>query len=131
SARSTIQRAGRSFTEPAGLLRSSFAQISAPRLGERRPSRTSGVLPTRSSTPSKILSSTPRARPRNSGHFKSGSGRRLSRAGARSGIGSMATRSDPRHEGPKPPFPKQEQPAPGAEAPMRPAPDHGEESYVG
>ena len=43
----------------------------------------------------------------------------------------MSTRADPRREGPKPPFPKQQQPSPGAEAPMRPAPDHGEESYVG
>jgi NAD(P)-dependent dehydrogenase (short-subunit alcohol dehydrogenase family) len=38
---------------------------------------------------------------------------------------------DPREQGPKPPFPKQEQPPPGSEAQMRPRPDYGEESYKG
>ncbi|WP_420135509.1 SDR family oxidoreductase [Rhodopseudomonas sp.] len=32
---------------------------------------------------------------------------------------------------PKPPFPKQQQPMPGATAAMRPRPDHGESSYKG
>lgn len=43
----------------------------------------------------------------------------------------MATLSDPRKEGPTPPFPEQKQAHPGTEARMRPAADHGEESYVG
>jgi NAD(P)-dependent dehydrogenase (short-subunit alcohol dehydrogenase family) len=38
---------------------------------------------------------------------------------------------DPREAGPKPPFPKQKQKAPGVEREMVPRPDHGEESYVG
>ena len=38
---------------------------------------------------------------------------------------------DPRNQYPKPPFPKQPQPAPGMAAQMDPVPDHGEESYVG
>ena len=38
---------------------------------------------------------------------------------------------DPREEGPKPPFAKQEQQHPGSEAQMSPAPDFGEQSYVG
>lgn len=38
---------------------------------------------------------------------------------------------DPRTQYPKPPFPKQPQPAPGLVAKMEPAPDHGETSYVG
>lgn len=32
---------------------------------------------------------------------------------------------------PRPPFPGQKQPAPGATAPMDPVPDHGEKTYVG
>jgi NAD(P)-dependent dehydrogenase (short-subunit alcohol dehydrogenase family) len=38
---------------------------------------------------------------------------------------------DPRSAGPRPPFPKQQQPAPGKTASLDPRPDHGEESYVG
>lgn len=38
---------------------------------------------------------------------------------------------DPRSQYPKPPFPKQPQPAPGLVAKMEPRPDHGEESYNG
>lgn len=38
---------------------------------------------------------------------------------------------DPRSAGPRPPFPKQQQPAPGKTALLDPRPDHGEESYVG
>ena len=38
---------------------------------------------------------------------------------------------DPRKQYPKPPFPKQPQPAPGLAMKMDPAPDHGETSYVG
>lgn len=38
---------------------------------------------------------------------------------------------DPRGQYPKPPFPKQSQPAPGLVKKMEPKPDHGEESYVG
>lgn len=38
---------------------------------------------------------------------------------------------DPRYQYPKPPFPKQPQPAPGLVAKMDPRPDHGEESYRG
>src|SRR5436190_14310304 len=34
-------------------------------------------------------------------------------------------------EYPKPPFPKQKQPMPGATGKMNPAPDHGETSYKG
>lgn len=34
---------------------------------------------------------------------------------------------DPREQYPKPPFPKQPQPAPGLAQRMDPAPDHGEE----
>jgi NAD(P)-dependent dehydrogenase (short-subunit alcohol dehydrogenase family) len=37
---------------------------------------------------------------------------------------------DPR-EGPQPPFPEQQQPAPGSEAELRPQADHGEEGYRG
>lgn len=43
----------------------------------------------------------------------------------------MAQMIDPRKDGAKPPYPKQTQPHPGTESEMRPAPDHGEESYVG
>lgn len=38
---------------------------------------------------------------------------------------------DPRAQYPKPPFPKQPQPAPGLVSKMQPQPDHGETSYVG
>lgn len=38
---------------------------------------------------------------------------------------------DPRDQYPKPPFPKQPQPAPGLAAKMEPRPDHGETSYKG
>ena len=39
--------------------------------------------------------------------------------------------SDPRSRGPRPPFPRQQQPAPGETARLEPIPDHGESSYVG
>ena len=40
--------------------------------------------------------------------------------------------SDPREAGPRPPYPgDQQQPRPGLTSKMTPAPDHGEESYVG
>ena len=38
---------------------------------------------------------------------------------------------DPREQYPKPPFPKQPQPAPGLASHMQPRPDHGETSYRG
>ena len=38
---------------------------------------------------------------------------------------------DPRHQYPRPPFPRQPQGAPGLAAKMDPQPDHGEISYVG
>lgn len=38
---------------------------------------------------------------------------------------------DPRDAGPKPPFPAQQQSAPGTDAAMSPPADHGEESYLG
>jgi len=41
------------------------------------------------------------------------------------------TMQDPRHQYPKPPFPKQPQPVPGLAAQMDPKPDHGETSYKG
>ncbi|MDO6414112.1 SDR family oxidoreductase [Sphingomonas sp. BIUV-7] len=41
------------------------------------------------------------------------------------------TMQDPRDQYPRPPFPKQPQPAPGLAAEMDPKPDHGEESYRG
>ena len=40
-------------------------------------------------------------------------------------------RIDPRTAGPQPPYPEQEQDAPGTEAAMTPRADHGEESYRG
>ena len=40
-------------------------------------------------------------------------------------------RIDPRTAGPQPPYPEQEQAAPGTEAAMTPRADHGEESYRG
>jgi len=39
--------------------------------------------------------------------------------------------TDPRSAGPRPPFPKQQQPAPGTTAQLDPVPDHGERSYRG
>jgi NAD(P)-dependent dehydrogenase (short-subunit alcohol dehydrogenase family) len=39
--------------------------------------------------------------------------------------------ADPKQKGPTPPFPKQEQQAPGTEQAMEPRPDHGETSYKG
>jgi len=41
------------------------------------------------------------------------------------------TMQDPRHQYPAPPFPRQEQERPGLVNKMKPAPDHGEESYSG
>ena len=38
---------------------------------------------------------------------------------------------DPRSAGPRPPFPKQQQPAPGETQALEPVPDHGEKSYRG
>src|SRR5688572_487779 len=49
SAPSTIESAGRSFTEPAGLLPSSFARRVLEVLPGMRCRRTSGVLPTKCS----------------------------------------------------------------------------------
>jgi NAD(P)-dependent dehydrogenase (short-subunit alcohol dehydrogenase family) len=39
--------------------------------------------------------------------------------------------TDPRSAGPRPPFPQQQQPAPGKTAKLDPVPDHGEQSYHG
>jgi NAD(P)-dependent dehydrogenase (short-subunit alcohol dehydrogenase family) len=44
---------------------------------------------------------------------------------------SSSKGTDPRDDGPNPPFPKQQQHAPGSEAEMEPRPDYGESSYVG
>jgi hypothetical protein len=41
------------------------------------------------------------------------------------------TMQDPREQYPKPPFPKQPQPAPGLTRKLDPPADHGEESYKG
>lgn len=41
------------------------------------------------------------------------------------------TMQDPREQYPKPPFPRQPQPAPGLAQRMKPSPDHGEKSYIG
>jgi hypothetical protein len=49
SAASTIRIAMRSFTEPPGLRYSTFASTRGPSGSTTRPSRTRGVLPTRSS----------------------------------------------------------------------------------
>src|ERR1043166_6030040 len=38
---------------------------------------------------------------------------------------------DPRHRGPKPPHPAQQQEPPGLESEMDPKPDHGEDTYKG
>ena len=43
----------------------------------------------------------------------------------------LTTMQDPRHQYPRPPFPKQPQKVPGLDAKMTPQADHGEESYVG
>ena len=43
----------------------------------------------------------------------------------------LTTMQDPRHQYPRPPFPKQPQKVPGLDAKMKPAADHGEDSYVG
>lgn len=43
----------------------------------------------------------------------------------------MATTENPMEQGPRPPFPKQQQALPGSEAQMQPRPDHGEASYRG
>jgi len=43
----------------------------------------------------------------------------------------MANTTDPREAGAKPPYPEQEQTAPGLEAEMDPRPDYGEQSYQG
>jgi NAD(P)-dependent dehydrogenase (short-subunit alcohol dehydrogenase family) len=40
-------------------------------------------------------------------------------------------RKDPRSAGPRPPFPKQQQPSPGRTAELDPPADHGEDSYRG
>src|SRR5688500_9046558 len=39
--------------------------------------------------------------------------------------------NNPAEKHPQPPFPKQDQPAPGIEDKLRPQADHGEESYKG
>src|SRR5690242_5450211 len=52
SACSTMNSAGRSFTEPVGLRSSSFAQSRTSGDGESRGSPTSGVFPTESSSES-------------------------------------------------------------------------------
>jgi NAD(P)-dependent dehydrogenase (short-subunit alcohol dehydrogenase family) len=44
---------------------------------------------------------------------------------------STATRTDPKPQGPQPPFPPQQQSHPGTEREMRPQADHGEKSYRG
>lgn len=43
----------------------------------------------------------------------------------------MTTTENPTERGPQPPFPKQEQDAPGLEQEMEPRPDYGEDSYEG
>ena len=43
----------------------------------------------------------------------------------------QTTKQDPTSQYPQPPFPRQPQDAPGSIHQMTPAPDHGEESYVG
>jgi NAD(P)-dependent dehydrogenase (short-subunit alcohol dehydrogenase family) len=46
-------------------------------------------------------------------------------------MSTMYTPQDPIHQYPNPPFPPQQQSAPGDVHEMDPAPDHGEKSYVG
>jgi NAD(P)-dependent dehydrogenase (short-subunit alcohol dehydrogenase family) len=43
----------------------------------------------------------------------------------------QTTQQDPVEQGPKPPFPEQQQPMPGQEAQMQPKADHGEQTYKG
>jgi NAD(P)-dependent dehydrogenase (short-subunit alcohol dehydrogenase family) len=43
----------------------------------------------------------------------------------------MTANRDPRHIGPKPPFPEQQQSQPGTVKQLNPPADHGEQSYVG
>ena len=43
----------------------------------------------------------------------------------------LAAMADPKEKAPKPPFPKQEQEAPGSEQAMEPQPDYGDASYTG
>src|SRR4051794_35425157 len=45
--------------------------------------------------------------------------------------GDMTMLQDPRRSGPRPPFPQQQQPAPGHTRKLDPLPDHGEKSYEG
>ena len=44
---------------------------------------------------------------------------------------ALTTMQDPRYQYPRPPFAKQPQEVPGLDTKMKPAADHGEESYVG
>jgi len=44
---------------------------------------------------------------------------------------NRSSMQDPRHQYPRPPFPDQEQATPGLVKRMTPAPDHGENSYLG
>ena len=46
-------------------------------------------------------------------------------------MANMYTMQDPTTQFPRPPFPPQQQGAPGTVHEMDPAPDHGEQSYVG
>jgi NAD(P)-dependent dehydrogenase (short-subunit alcohol dehydrogenase family) len=46
-------------------------------------------------------------------------------------MSDLTTMQDPRHQYPRPPFPKQPQKMPGLDAKMKPKADHGEASYVG
>jgi NAD(P)-dependent dehydrogenase (short-subunit alcohol dehydrogenase family) len=51
--------------------------------------------------------------------------------GALSGLGDIDMAADPREYGPKPPFPEQQQNAPGTVRKLNPPADHGENSYRG
>ena len=46
-------------------------------------------------------------------------------------MSDIYTPRDPLDAYPRPPFPAQKQPGPGITAQMDPAPDHGENSYIG
>jgi len=46
-------------------------------------------------------------------------------------MADLTTMQDPRHQYPRPPFPKQPQKVPGLDAKMKPNADHGEGSYLG
>jgi NAD(P)-dependent dehydrogenase (short-subunit alcohol dehydrogenase family) len=46
-------------------------------------------------------------------------------------MGNQTKAADPKEQGPKPPYPKQQQEPAGLEAEMEPRPDYGEESYRG